>query len=59
MPNRRKKVPKSSGRYFDFEDELLALIAEASASLQVSKTQLINDSIRLGLQKAIDKAKYG
>jgi hypothetical protein len=56
---KRRGVPKSTGRFFDMENELYAKITEASASLGVSKTQIINDSIREGLMKAIDKIKYG
>jgi predicted transcriptional regulator len=56
---KRRGVPKSTGRFFDVEDELYEKINETALSLNVSKTQVINEAIRQGLTKAIDKIKYG
>jgi hypothetical protein len=59
MTKKRRGVPKSTGRYFDIEDSLFEKVSEAAQSIGVSKTQIINDSIRHGFEKAVDQAKYG
>lgn len=56
---RRGNVPAWRGRYFGLEDELYDKITEVALSLGVSKAHVINESIRHGLQKAIDQIKYG
>ena len=55
---RRKNVPDSTGRFVDIENVLDELLIRASQELQVSKTQLLNDCIRHGLQIAIKNIKY-
>jgi hypothetical protein len=55
---RRKNVPDSTGRFVDIENSLDELLIRASQELQVSKTHLINDCIRFGLQAAIKHIKY-
>lgn len=56
---RRKNVPESIGRFVDIEKPLDELLIKASKELQVSKTQLLNDCIRFGLQPSIHHIKYG
>lgn len=59
MTKKRRNVPKSTGRYFDIEDSLFEKVSVAAQSIGVSKTQIINDAIRHGFEKAVDQAKYG
>jgi len=59
IKNRRKTLPPWTGRFFGLDDELYDKITEAATSLGVSKARVINDSLRLGMPKAIEEIKYG
>lgn len=51
--SRRKNAPPSTGRFFCVEDEIMEAIEQASASLKVTKTYIINEALRQGLGRAI------
>ena len=56
---RRRNVPASTGKFFALENDLIDKINDVCSQLGVSSTQVINESIRHGLEATINKIKYG
>ena len=50
---KKNTAPVKKGRYFDMEQELYETVSSMSESLGVSKTALLNESIRQGLRQAV------